>query len=928
MAFESLRSFVSRRPFSVVGLWLVLAVSIGLASPSLTRLAAEGQSCVMGEEVESRHAAALLDQAWPNEAYQSLAVAALYRPEGLTDTDRDYAKRLAAAYGSADRPADILRVLGPASAPEIAERLTSRDGTATVLAVPLNRSFVSPMAQSAVNWLQRQTIRPELRPPAGLQVRWTGDAVLGRDYMKGVQISLDRAAIATVFLLLIVLMVVYRSIWLSLVPLVTIGVSLMIARGLLAWLHQAGWETSPLVELFLVAVLFGSGTDFCLFLSWRFAENWDPADPPRAMRLTLANSSRALLTTAGTVIIGLLLMGTTKFKLFSTTGPSVALGLIVTLGATLTLTPALLVLLARYRPGSYRGITAPSSGRWERIGALAMSRPILSWSAALLVMAPLAVLGLRTHLVQDLMCELPAGNNSTAAFRLLADKFGPGMLAPLTVVLESKEDLRGSEGLALIDDVSRFLSRQRDLAEVRSATQPLGSPAMLARARINARLGAVQDGFGRIEDGAARMHKELGEGAVKLRTAVWLEEKTGLSITGSASAATPAPAPSPSRSDADPFAHPASYPLPSPTAMRQEAIAAGLRRATALLNTGIAGPWAASETSPRAEVHGTPAHSADDPRLRLIDELLRAADGAGQIADGAGRARTELDAILTDPVGRHALDRLLINAQTVKDNPDLNRSLSTYITPDGHRARIDLSPEHRVFSAAAMDQVVNLRRRLTEFLSDATGPKVSAFIAGSNAESADVRALTRADQFQSWFVIPIGVLLVLFVALRDPITCLNLVATMLLTYVFALGATHLFFVVGMGAEGLDWKVPYFLFVLLVAVGVDYNVFLMARLQEETRVCGLRQGIVRAIGQTGGLITSAAAITACSFSSFMSSPLGSLRQLGFALVVGITIDALLVRPLLVPCGHWLLSRLKAKLGCPLESDAIDFDAGVA
>jgi RND superfamily putative drug exporter len=65
--------------------------------------------------------------------------------------------------------------------------------------------------------------------------------------------------------------------------------------------------------------------------------------------------------------------------------------------------------------------------------------------------------------------------------------------------------------------------------------------------------------------------------------------------------------------------------------------------------------------------------------------------------------------------------------------------------------------------------------------------------------------------------------------------------------------------------------------------------------------------VRAIGHTGGLITSAAMITACSFASFLLSPLNSLRQLGFALVVGITIDAVLVRPVLVPCGHWLMTH---------------------
>jgi RND superfamily putative drug exporter len=186
---------------------------------------------------------------------------------------------------------------------------------------------------------------------------------------------------------------------------------------------------------------------------------------------------------------------------------------------------------------------------------------------------------------------------------------------------------------------------------------------------------------------------------------------------------------------------------------------------------------------------------------------------------------------------------------------------------------------------------------------------------GANAEGADIRALTRHDQVQTWIIVPTGVFLILLLALRDPLACLNLVLTMILTYAFALGITHLVFVTAMGAEGLDWKVPYFLFVLLVAVGVDYNVFLMARLQEESRALGLRAGITRAVAQTGGLISSAAAITACSFASFLFSPLVSIRQLGFALVVGIVVDASLVRPVLVPCGQWLLNRGRDRRASP-------------
>src|SRR5262249_34026357 len=151
------------------------------------------------------------------------------------------------------------------------------------------------------------------------------------------------------------------------------------------------------------------------------------------------------------------------------------------------------------------------------------------------------------------------------------------------------------------------------------------------------------------------------------------------------------------------------------------------------------------------------------------------------------------------------------------------------------RARIEVAQSDRVFSAAAMDQVELLRRRLGEYLGDLEGAKVKVAITGPNAHATDIRALTRSDQFQSWFIVPIGVFLVLLLALRDPMACANLVATMLLTYAFALGLTHLVFVTIFGAEGIDWKVPYFLFVLLVAVGVDYNVFLMDRVRQETRI---------------------------------------------------------------------------------------------
>ena len=946
MPIDTFRAVLGRRPAWVVLVWLILALGVGLTAPNLTRLAAEGQSKLLGNEAESRRAAELVRRAWPDQSYESTAVLAVYRPSGLTEADNRFAADLAQRFEAPGHPPNILRVLGPASRPEIATRLKSPDGTVSLVVVPLDSSHVAPTSHTTVAWLER-VAADALRQDGdarGLDLRWTGDAVIGRDYMAQVQISLDRVAMATVVLLLIVLLLVYRSLLLALVPLVTIAISLVIARGVLAWLNLVGWQISSLVELFLVAILFGTGTDFCLFLSWRFAEHFNPRNPVGVMKLTLSRSFMPLVTSAGTIIIGLLLMGTTKFKLFSTTGPSVALGLSISLLATLTLTPALLVLLARYRPRSFHGFVTPSSNFWDRLGRRAMARPLRSWCLTLLVMIPLTILGLQTRFVMDLLSELPRSAASGETLRLVTSKFEPGMMAPLTVVLESDTDLRRSEGLALIDDVSRLLSHQRRLAEVRSATQPLGSTKPLDRARLASRLGEVNRGFDQLSQGARLLNKGLTEGAAKLRAALWLEQRTGLNLTGVATRSS-----SGTTRAADPNAQ-QTAPTPPGLAPAKEAanaVSAGLKSASAAMSMSQGGPqiWdlaglrgaldlmaagrpdrpssvprgstdpsvRRAANAPPPTVQAKPAQpAAEKPGETMLSELTRAAAGAGQIAQGAEQAHREVTSILDDPVGRRALDHLLITQQTVHDNPDLLQSFAAYITPDGRCARIDVTLEDRVFSNGAMNQVETLRRRLSDYLGEYEGVHVTASIAGANAESADVRLLTHGDQVQSWFIVPLGVFLVLLVALRDPWACFNLVATMVLTYAFALGATHLLFVTALGAPGLDWKVPYFLFVLLVAVGVDYNVFLMTRLHEESARHGFRGGIVRAIGQTGGLISSAAAITACSFASFLFSPLSSLRQLGFALVIGITVDALLVRPLLVPCGHWLLRRSREVL----------------
>ena len=153
---------------------------------------------------------------------------------------------------------------------------------------------------------------------------------------------------------------------------------------------------------------------------------------------------------------------------------------------------------------------------------------------------------------------------------------------------------------------------------------------------------------------------------------------------------------------------------------------------------------------------------------------------------------------------------------------------------------------------------------------------------------------------------------------------------MVLGYLATLGVTDLVFRAlhrGPGPfEGLDWTVGFFLFVILVAVGEDYNILLMARVIEEERKYGVVEGTRRAVAQTGGIISSCGLIMAGTFGSMLTGSLTSLRELGFALGVGVLLDTFLVRPILVPAFVILIDRARCRnrhrtVALPAQSEAL-------
>jgi putative drug exporter of the RND superfamily len=222
------------------------------------------------------------------------------------------------------------------------------------------------------------------------------------------------------------------------------------------------------------------------------------------------------------------------------------------------------------------------------------------------------------------------------------------------------------------------------------------------------------------------------------------------------------------------------------------------------------------------------------------------------------------------------------------------------LSEDGEIGKIDVTFSDDPYSEAALGRVDTLRDRLPDLPGGAT-----ALVGAGSAVQEDFNDAAERDLR---VIVPVALLvitIILGILLQAIVAPLVLIATVMASFFGTLGLSIFFFIEVQGSAGVDASLPMFAFIFLVALGVDYTIFLMSRVREEARTHGTREGVLRALSATGPVITSAGVILAGTFAVLMTLPVTFAFNIGFMVAVGILLDTFVVRTIMVPAAVELL-----------------------
>lgn len=986
---RKLADLVVRWPLVVIGVWIAMAIALPLSFPSLGEMAEKHPLQVLPSDAPSSVTAAKMSEAFGESGNDDLLLVALINENGLTPDDEAVYRKIVDVLR-----ADLINVVSVQDfigTPQLRPFLTSEDKTTWVLPVSLEGELGTPRAFESFNRVSE--LVEHTVPDGPLKVHLTGPAATVADLTVAGQQDRLPIEVAIAVLVLGVLLLVYRSAVTMLLPLVTIGSSLVIAQALVAGYSQlTGSGVSNQSIVFLSAIMAGAGTDYAVFLISRYHDYLRSGhDFDEAVRAAMLSIGKVIAASATTVGLTFLLLNFTKMGVFRTVGVAASIGIAVAFLAGVTLLPAILVLAGP------RGWVKPrrelTSRFWRRSGIRIVRRPVTHLVGSVLVLALLAGLSLFAHYNYDDRKVVSADAPSSIGYAALERHFPISQSIPEYIFIQSPHDLRSPRALADLEQLASRVAQLPDVGLVSGITRPVGEVPPEFRATFQAGIvgdrladGSTQisqrtsdlnrlaSGAKTLADSLADVRSQINQIAPSIQSLVETfssvrTEYGGDKLVRDVDTAAKLVASVNALGNAmgvnfaavrDMFAWigPVLTALQgNPVCDANPSCAATRAQFERVLDPGNQGnlneinqlaqqlqgvedretlnatvkKLNAAMTNVAKAVNAMGLDKPGGPQ-KGVSELQQ---GANRLAGGSREVAGGVDELVKQvkviAAGLNEASTFLLTMRNNAADPaqagfnippevfgleDFKKASAAYISPDGHSVRYLVQTKLNPFSAEAMDQVNQIGDIARGAQPNTTLADAEISMGGFPVALRDTRDYYQQDIRFIIIATLIVVLLTLMVLLRTVIAPLYLVGSVVISYFAAIGLAVLAFQV-IGGQQLHWSVPPLAFVVLVAVGADYNMLFVSRLRDESPH-SVRYGVIRTLSSTGGVITAAGLIFAASMAGLMFSSIGIVVQGGFVIGVGILLDTFVVRTITVPAiaslvgrANWWPSRIGAR-----------------
>jgi RND superfamily putative drug exporter len=909
---------VRRWPWAVIGFWIAFAAVLSVTFPPLTEMAAKRPVPILPSDAPVLETTRQISEAFHQSGSENenVLLVVLTDDNGLNPADLTTYHKLAEKL----RPDthDIVMLQDFVHTPALREAMTSKDHKAWYLPMVLSGGVGTPELHEGFGRVAN--IVKEAVAGSTLTANLTGPAATGDDLMYiGIR-DMHVIETAVVTMVLVILFVIYRNFFTMMLPLITIGVSVSVAGSLVSAVAVLGLGISTQTITLMTTMMAGAGIDYAVFLISRYHDYLRQGlSSDEAVAKALTSIGKVIAGSAATVSITFLGMIFTQLGAFKNIGPALAISIAVALIAAVTFLPALMILTGR------RGWIKPrrdlTTRFWRVTGTRIVRKPVIHLAASLTVLLILAGCGMFARFNYDDSKTLPKSVESSVGYDTLAQHFPLNATIPEYLVVHSDQDLRTPAALVDLKQMEQRVGQLPDIAAIHQAPVPSKSNdhksaadgQLLPRHDKGSESGNKDlegaEGFPNV---AALLYSVSSSGNVDLTP-----DLSSLNLPPGVTLPTAAPAQEKQVDDTGTFV----------STIRGLGFAMSVDIAE-IANTVNAAPVTVLDVVATANHDGGALKKMSEfaEQLSSFPDEPSIEAASREVRRIVENARTELRTLGNDsspgtdraavpPKDAHnyadAVQQMIDEVKAlIKDTSQtgggLNSALTAFISPDGHTARYLVQTNLNPFATEAMNQI----RVITDA---ARGPHPRALMKQASISASGVTAMlrdTRAYYGEDINLIIVMTILIVFLILvailRAVVAPLYLIASVVISYLSALGVGVIVFQFILG-QSLTWSIPGLTFIVLVAMGADYNLLLISRLREESPH-GIRSGVIHTVSSTGGVITAAGVIFAASMFGMLFASISTLVQAGFIIGTGLLLDTFLVRTITVPAiavlvGDW-------------------------